>query len=93
MMILRCIKNPLKQKVLTYWNLLILLFICDNILTEDKEVDRLITDIESEIRLLTSYTGPSPRLSPGGKAMKKQHDIDTEIALQPLRSENSDLRR
>lgn len=68
----------------------------------DNEVDRLLTEIESEIRLLTSYSVHSPRLSPGlkgprpsprGKAVKKQHDIDTEIALQPFRSENSDLRR
>ena len=69
----------------------------------DNEVDRLLTEIENEIRLLTSYTVHSPhlspemkeprRVSPRKKSMKKQHDIDTEIALQPLRSENSDLRR
>ncbi|CAB4028550.1 Hypothetical predicted protein, partial [Paramuricea clavata] len=68
----------------------------------DNEVDRLLTEIESEIRLLTSYSVHSPHLSPGlkeprpsprGKVVKKQHDIDTEIALQPFRSENSDLRR
>lgn len=70
----------------------------------DNEVDRLLTEIESEIRLLTSYTvRGSPRLSPEvkeprrvspkKKSITKQHDIDTEIALQPLRSENSDLRR
>ena len=69
----------------------------------DNEVDRLLTEIESEVRLLTSYTVRSPRPSPGvkeprpasprRKTVKKQHDIDTEIALQPLRSENSDLRR
>ncbi|XP_028402839.1 coiled-coil domain-containing protein 14-like isoform X2 [Dendronephthya gigantea] len=61
--------------------------------SDDKEVDRLIIEIESEIRLLTSYTVHSLRPSPGEKAIKKQYDIDTEIALQPLRSENSDLRR
>ena len=41
-------------------------------------------EIENEIRLL-SYPLQSPS--------SKQHDIDTEVALQPLRSENSDLRR
>lgn len=51
-------------------------------------------EIENEIHLL-SYTvsvghsqTPPVRLNAG-----KQHDIDTEVALQPLRSENSDLRR
>lgn len=71
---------------------------------DDNEVNRLLTEIESEIRLLTSYTAHSARLSPEvkeprrissprRKSIRKQHDIDTEIALQPLRSENSDLRR
>ena len=69
----------------------------------DNEVDRLLTEIESEIRLLTSYTVRSPQsssgrkeprpISPRRKGNTKQHDIDTEIAMQPLRSENSDLRR
>ena len=69
----------------------------------DNEVDRLLAEIESEVRLLTSYTVHSPKsssgrkeprpISPRRKSITKQHDIDTEIAMQPLRSENSDLRR
>ena len=49
-------------------------------------------EIENEIHLLSYTVGhsqtPPVRLNAG-----KQHDIDTEVALQPLRSENSDLRR
>lgn len=49
-------------------------------------------EIENEIHLLSYTVGhsqtPPVRLNTG-----KQHDIDTEVALQPLRSENSDLRR
>lgn len=58
--------------------------------TGDSEILRLLTEIDREVHLLTSYTIRSPRRT---RAVSKQHDIDTEMALQPLRSENCDLRR
>lgn len=60
--------------------------------TTDVEVQRLLMEIENEIRLL-SYTAQYSPTHPVLANAGKQHDIDTEIALQPLRSENSDLRR
>ena len=61
--------------------------------TEDVEVSRLLMEIENELRLL-SYPVQSPvTVARDVSKPCKQHDIDTEVALQPLRSENSYLRR
>ena len=59
---------------------------------EDVEVERLLMEIENEFRLL-SFSPQSSGTPPVSDGTTKQHDIDTEVALQPLRSENSDLRR